>query len=746
MIKKLILFFIIIILTFVLLQCNDYCLIMYGEHCSTETDNGFYTYYVSEHNGNDANPGTETLPFKTIQAAIKYAESMDNDKIKVKVAEGNYYTSIPDSNILLNGNINAHLFGSYPKDSWKDEDRDTGAYSTNIIDKSVSPENQISVIEIRNASNYSVIIDGFNISIPKTNLNTTIAINILNSSPVIRNNNINTDNGNKLTYGIKITGISEDNKSALLINNKINISGQTPATKISEQNKKGYTTESTGLYIKTGDVLIYQNEINGGNFYSYKTNKGIYLRDSKARIINNKIYSGNGGGISRSLHNRDTVSYIGNDLLKITNEEKNFIKNPYCFLNNCGNLIRTGEGTETYGIHFDHWGDTGEDVDVKNDSIIENNQIFGGFGINKSYGIYNFHTAPKIIRGNDISSISDWEHETHSDATAICNSKTSVNIINNNIKSPRAYLITNGIYNYRVTDVLISGNTIVCYSSEFISNSIYNYSKPGESNIKIYNNKITPGNSAILTTGIRSVGVESIEIINNIIDGGYNNADESISQLAQFLLEHINELTLILSGSESDYDNFLAFSQASTMSIVLAETNAKIYNNTLHIGLANYLSYGIVAMDNSISDIENNIIFSLPNNFTHPDVIHAESKYSIYSNSNSFLTLKYNNIFVEGDLTESDIYNADNMNTFINPDFENILGDDQEIERIEDNNWRLKTDTNPTSLFNGAINGALAGWVGIFPENENGYMIDLDGNIRPYPPTGWTMGAYQQQD
>lgn len=731
-----ILLLIIFITAFTTISCDNYCMLSFGDYCEFNADeDGFHTYYVSN-NGNDSNPGTNNLPMRNIYSAINHAKRLGKTHIKIKVSEGLYHTQKEDDKyIIIDNNMKCELYGGYPNHSWNDKDRDPAIYKSRIIDNTTSESTDTTSIMINDIDDFGAVIDGFEITCNKKESNDVYGIIVNNSSTIIKNNVIYSDFGTIHGVGIEIKNPEAPDKKNLIMKNSINRIDETISNEKKRTNtySKGTTKENYGIHLLEAEAIILGNDISAGYLNSYRNAHGIHLSyRTSAIIIDNYVRGGDGEwnvgifGFVTNVKIVNKIEYIDNEYWKIIGNYENKHKD-------YKNIIKGGTGTETTGIGMG--GD--KELEIYSNCEIIGNDIDSGSGLIRAEGI-NLVRTNAVIQDNLIEQEYGQSYTTYGIYTSYCNTVIKGN---RRIESGDAIYTSIGIHNRRSNNI-ITDNVIESGSSELFSlGVIYRMREKNledQEDLFLLNNKIETGKGATFTLGVYTEYVNSIYIINNIISAGQNTT-ETEYEFSASLLEILQQLNNLLSGvQDNDIFEFDLFN--SSIGLEFIKSNAKVYNNTIFTGLSNLNSFGVVASGNSTAEVINNIIFStIPGDY-ETNVNIADEIYTLFTINNGIINASNNILYTQNDLAGE--YVGINNNRSIKPVFVDLLGDDTDAYHLADNDWRLVSENN-NILLEGAVNGADINWTDFFPKNDEGYLIDKDGNERPFPPNGWTMGAYQ---
>lgn len=372
------------------------------------------------------------------------------------------------------------------------------------------------------------------------------------------------------------------------------------------------------------------------------------------------------------------------------------------------NTINGGSGDKAYGIHNYN----------SSSPYIAGNTINGGSGRN-SYGIYNDESSSPSIAGNTIDGSSGGSY-----SYGIYNGDNSLPAIQNNtINGGSGGGHSYGIYNDNTSSLTITDNIINGGRGGYSYGIYSNNSLPN-----IFNNTIAGGSGGNFSYGISSRN-SLPNIFNNTIGGG-SGGHYSCGIYNDF-------------SSSTIYNNAIdGGSGDSSRAIYNGGSSPSIYNNTINGGIGGSYSYGIYNRNATSPKIDNNIVFTSG----------TGSNYCIYEEdaSDDPATFRNNDLFdcdtalyydfdddanytaiaaMETDLTNEGISNGDNIS--VDPEFVDIDGADDDINTMDDNDWRLTASTD-ASITTGGLDGTNEGW---------SFTTDFDGVTRTgNGATGWSMG------
>ena len=475
--------------------------------------------YVST-NGNDANPGTKALPFKTIEVAIDKAVIFGVNTIKI--AEG-VYTPGNGLNTGFSGVAIKHhdikLIGGYSQDF-------EGVTGYSVLDGSRKIQAIIEVREVTNALIENFVITGTtnrdkteqkgggiflnNSSFSK--INNVISSNnqvgngagmcIIGDNNTIQNSKVIANNGEN-GAGIYVVGKYNNIVSFIAISNNSSIWGGVYINGISNtisDSTISYNTsrEGGGIYIDKGiGNKILNSTINGNN--ALNSGGGIFVNIGAGNYINSTIKENNsrdGGGI----YLFKTTSLVVDGEISGNNASRNgggvCIENSYKSTINA-NIIRNTSDSSGGGIFLRG------DENVINSTISENSSKENGGGIclvtgfkntisakvqnntaNKNGGgIYIELSKGTIVKGSSVSgnksgNIGGGVFTSKDSDTTITESA----IVNNNSK-----LHGGGIAIYDSTNSSLLSSDITQNSAEITNSIVYLYKTEGVANLIISN-------------------------------------------------------------------------------------------------------------------------------------------------------------------------------------------------------------------------------------------------------------------
>jgi len=206
-------------------------------------------------------------------------------------------------------------------------------------------------------------------------------------------------------------------------------------------------------------------------------------------------------------------------------------------------------------------------------------------------------------------------------------------------------------------------------------------------------------------------------------------------------------------------------STSSTFGIVVRSSFPTVRNNTIYSGSGSTVAASIVIQAESTAPfsqpaIDNNLIFSTD---TPASSCIAETLTDMMGGDPLPASLRNNNLFAcqtmyidtaggcpgdaDGDNSNAtcaleelnvlpNITNGVGGNISVLPDFVDIDGIDNDINTMDDNDWRLAPGT-PSTITGGGLNGAdqIPVW---------NFNNDADGRSRPASGAPWAIGAYEQ--
>ncbi|MEE8554700.1 MAG: DUF1565 domain-containing protein, partial [bacterium] len=238
--------------------------------------------HVNQVGGSDANPGTQALPFLTIQAAIAGAVALGLIPAEVHVAAGTYNVDSGASTHIQLSNGRS-LMGGYATD-WSGRDPDMNV--TTIRDLATTPGTATDpnrAIEADSTIQATTVVDGFAIMGGGGVYSSAVFAN--QGSPTLSDNVIDGGTGGTDSYGIFAAGVSGTPIEPAIIGNTI------------DGGSGG--TNSYGIFDTFSESLIYNNVIDGGT--GVTNSYGIYITRSEAKVRNNTIDGGSGGSESNGI-------------------------------------------------------------------------------------------------------------------------------------------------------------------------------------------------------------------------------------------------------------------------------------------------------------------------------------------------------------------------------------------------------------------------------------------------------------
>jgi len=276
--------------------------------------------YVSASTASTNPAGSKTNPFKTITAAMTYADGIRNadagTSVEILVAQGTYAERIT----LLPG---ITLRGGYNRSDWS---RNVAANISLI--QSPTTEAMYCGSNITLAYRSTTLVDGFTIT-PTPNVdNDTIAVLVENSSPTLQGNVIsgNASANTFRSYGLLIGGASNPTVTQNTITSGggtganvvagISISSTSNVIISSNSVSAGRGTTANGIAITAGSPVISGNTIQGGTAGSSTTN-GVRISGGTATVSGNTINGGTGIATVRGIviDSAATTTISGNSIV-----------------------------------------------------------------------------------------------------------------------------------------------------------------------------------------------------------------------------------------------------------------------------------------------------------------------------------------------------------------------------------------------------------------------------------------------
>jgi len=350
---------------------------------------------------------------------------------------------------------------------------------------------------------------------------------------------------------------------------------------------------------------------------------------------------------------------------------------------------------------------------------IQNNIIIGGGG-SDSNGIASISNASPIVKNNSINGGSAVN------PCAVYNDHNAYPLILNNSIHGGTGNATFGIRNFYNSSPLIDNNTIYGGDGATISTGIENGNNSSPS---IQNNVINGGVGGHTTIGIRNISPSSVLIQNNSIYGGDAGHDTTGIYNSDFV--SLVMLNNIIHAGNGVY---------ITMGInSIRNTSLTLRNNTIYGGSG--IDTAMAARyDSSTSTLQNNILMTR----------YGLGSYCVYDANSATPDMQNNNLYNCMELYEqfnvpcgSNTYcsTADQVNSLagasnnvsIDPAFADIDGIDNNINTMNDNDWRL-SNSSPVEITTGGLNGIYERW---------SFTTDKDGVIRPASGQPWSIGAYE---
>jgi hypothetical protein len=234
--------------------------------------------YVDGNDGDDANPGTEDLPKKTIQNAIDLAAAL-MDEGEVHVAQGTYH--VYETVVVKEG---ISLCGGFEATVWA---RNIDLYTTVLRGISVD-----TVIKAGQGVTPTTVIEGFTIEAALRDKVYCVLCD--HGSPIIRYNNIDASAGSVDSIGIRCR------YSSPVINaNTINAGNGSAA--------------SWGIWSLHANTRIWNNEIYGEGDH-LKFEAIIINENSNVYIQNNTIRVGTPDGSGHGIYNADSTCIVENNI------------------------------------------------------------------------------------------------------------------------------------------------------------------------------------------------------------------------------------------------------------------------------------------------------------------------------------------------------------------------------------------------------------------------------------------------
>jgi hypothetical protein len=271
--------------------------------------------YVSTpaNSGNDANPGTQSEPKATINAAIDKAVTLQSalpptsqppDLYAVFVSEGNYTVDSAGGSgnhvILMNG---ISLLGGYSADF---SERDPASHVTRITDTSTAAAsshlNPNRAVETEGAIDTPTLLDGLTIKgSDQGNYSAAIYING-GGLPTIQNNMI-------------LGGGTDVLKPSLFSMGIVNFSGQPTIRNNTITGGMGERVSIGVLSAGASSYTIENNTIDGGN--GGRNSYGVWstVESSASSIRNNTIHGGSPGESSFGIQNEGASPTIQNNTI-----------------------------------------------------------------------------------------------------------------------------------------------------------------------------------------------------------------------------------------------------------------------------------------------------------------------------------------------------------------------------------------------------------------------------------------------
>lgn len=364
------------------INCSD----PYQNSFSTTLQYGILDAFVyvktSADGGSDANPGTQTHPKATIQAAINLADALYTDA-EVHVAEGTFDVTSGTTYVVLKEGID--LYGGYDKANWTLRGKTTTIRDLNTTGGYQTKPN--CAVYAASGLTTATKIDGF--TIRGGSGVDTAGIFCDGSSPTISNN---------IVYGGldctgRAVGVYGYHNASPYIGPGNTIIGGTSSANYQDQSPRG-------IYVWDNCApTIVGNTISGGGGGSTKYTAGIDVWTSTAVIARNAISGGTASSNSTGIDYRYGYASVGS------------IRN---------NTVFGGTSVDTYGIMmFDSM------PDVRNNTVdggsasstsyaiqinsgtayhpnVENNQVFTKSGTSRR-GIQVYHTCtPNRLNNNNI--------------------------------------------------------------------------------------------------------------------------------------------------------------------------------------------------------------------------------------------------------------------------------------------------------------------------------------------------------
>ncbi len=288
------------------------------------------TYYVAE-TGNDANPGTEALPFETIQKAADMVQG--NDTVLIR---GGTYTGFRLIN--LHPPANQWIsFKSYPNE-------------TAVIDSVGSVGSGIRL----SGASYIIIED---LEITQSNLNYTFYCDLINDSTCV-NDAIQLTNAGRPAISVDSTFFSNANTDThhiIIRNNNLHHNG---ASVISAGTGAHPTLFPNGL--GNYEFQILNNHIHHNGIPGVTSGYGTYISGTNHLIADNILHDNNGQGM------RLGNTSLNHNLVDSVIERNISYNNTGPFWHSSGSI------QTTVGMGFVIWGGRG--------NILRNNIAYGNYG------------------------------------------------------------------------------------------------------------------------------------------------------------------------------------------------------------------------------------------------------------------------------------------------------------------------------------------------------------------------------
>lgn len=397
------------------------------------------------------------------------------------------------------------------------------------------------------------------------------------------------------------------------------------------------------------------------------------------------------------------------------------------------NNLAGGNRGNDIGIYIDHsspmvlnnniTGGTTDGIstgmyNIDSSPIAQNNRITGESGGAISRGMFNLRSSPKVL--NNIIYSGNASHES----TGVFNQESSPSIENNRITSGDTDRVSTGISNNSRSSPLVRNNTIYAGQGLVLSYGLWN---ADNSSPIVMGNIIYGGSSREISSGIYNFDYSSPTIQNNIINGGISDRSSTGIRNA-FGSSPVVQNNIIYAGGNvtSSAVAIRNVADAAKANIDPQPSSPIVQNNILMTST----SSGSICLTASSP-------YATP--FTGPRIVQNNDFYgclTIYFDTNGGCggNASYTCTLEEME-TMTSIPGGASGNVSDDPLFDDFDGPDDDINTMDDNNWRF-TATSPISVTSGGLNGAdqMPPW---------SFRDDLKGTLRA--PTGmpWSIGAYE---